>query len=97
MVDFGSVSIRSLRAQLNLPRNDDAEQKSSLESRGSSSSLGPAGRAQSDERYRQLLQANYDQLLSEAYDQFEVSLSATQIILVQEGGWNFQVINRNVQ
>lgn len=87
MVDFGSINIRSMRAKLDLPRSDETPiDQTNLESRNDSSSLAPAGRAQSDERYSQLLQANYEQLLSEAYDQFEVSLSATQVILVQEGG-----------
>lgn len=88
MVDFGSVSLRSIRAQLDLPRTDEstAEQASldsSIDAPSKSSAL--VGRAQSDERYNQLMQASYEQLLSEAYDQFEVSLTATQIILVRKG------------
>ncbi|KAM3179596.1 hypothetical protein ACTXT7_000331 [Hymenolepis weldensis] len=88
MVDFGSVSLRSIRAQLDLPRTDEstAEQTSldsSIDSPSKSSTL--VGRAQSDERYKRLMQASYEQLLSEAYDQFEISLTATQIILVRKG------------
>ncbi len=44
------------------------------------------GRAQSDERYKQLMKADYEQLKAQAYDQFDVALHATQIIMVQKGG-----------
>ncbi|CDS40179.1 Vacuolar protein sorting associated protein 13A [Echinococcus multilocularis] len=82
MVDFGSVSLRSMLAHQDLARSETTSDQVSVASRASSA---PVGRAQSDERYMQLLQANYEQLLLEAYDQFEVTLSTTQIILVQKG------------
>ncbi|KAL5966357.1 Vacuolar protein sorting-associated protein 13C [Taenia solium] len=82
MVDFGSVTLRSMLAYPDLPQSETTSDQSSAASRASSALVG---RAQSDERYKQLLQANYEQLLLEAYDQFEIILSATQIILVQKG------------
>lgn len=91
MVDFGSVNIRSIRAQLDLPRTDESASDHSISAAPSSYPL--IGRAQSDERYRRLMQAKREQLLSEAYDQFEISLTATQIILVQKGG---QVISLSI-
>lgn len=82
MVDFGSVSLRSMLAHPDLPQCETTSDRSSAASQASSTLVG---RAQSDERYKQLLQANYEQLLFEAYDQFEIILSATQIILIQKG------------
>ncbi|KAL5112179.1 Vacuolar protein sorting-associated protein 13C [Taenia crassiceps] len=82
MVDFGSVGLRSMLAHPDLPQSETTSDQSSAASRASSALVG---RAQSDERYKQLLQANYEQLLFEAYDQFEVTLSATQVILIQKG------------
>ncbi|VDD80245.1 unnamed protein product [Mesocestoides corti] len=93
LVDFGSVSIRSTRAQLDLPRTDEvnvtnqeAPSASSEDKASITFALAPVvGRAQSDERYKQLMQANHAKLLSEAYDQFNVTLSATQVIVVEKG------------
>uniref|UniRef100_A0A0R3TD62 VPS13_mid_rpt domain-containing protein n=1 Tax=Rodentolepis nana TaxID=102285 RepID=A0A0R3TD62_RODNA len=47
--------------------------------------LAATGRAQSDERYKQLMHASHEELLSEAYDQFKVSLTAAQILLIRKG------------
>nr|CDS30225.2 Vacuolar protein sorting associated protein 13A [Hymenolepis microstoma] len=87
MVNFGSVDIQSIRAQLDLPRTDEptTEQASLASSTDVHSSKSIVGRAQSDERYKQLMHASHEELLSEAYDQFKVALTATQIILVRKG------------
>ncbi|VDM03459.1 unnamed protein product, partial [Schistocephalus solidus] len=76
LVDLGSVSLQSAPAELALPRSDEQD-----DSQGQPSTL--SGRAQSDERYKQLLQVDYEQLKEQAYDRFEVELSSMQIILVQ--------------
>ncbi|KAL7061911.1 hypothetical protein AAHC03_01780 [Spirometra sp. Aus1] len=78
LVDLGSVSLRSAPAELALPQSDTRD-----DSQGQPSTL--SGRAHSDERYKQLLQVDQEQLKEQAYDRFQVELSSMQIILVQRG------------
>ncbi|VDN25447.1 unnamed protein product [Dibothriocephalus latus] len=79
LVDLGSVRLRSAPAQLALPRSAGKQD----DGQGQPSTL--PGRAQSDERYKQLLQADFEQLKEQAYDRFQIELSSMQIIMVQRG------------
>ncbi|VDO02786.1 unnamed protein product, partial [Rodentolepis nana] len=72
MVDFGNVTLQSIRAQLDLPRTDEAPTTEQASHAGSTdvhsskaSTLAATGRAQSDERYKQLMHASHEELLSE--------------------------------